>query len=99
MVLNRYCFSCVALPVFIAQQFVGIGVMNKSFNLGIPIQHRSGLQRDIGEERGAGAAMANFNIAITLPPALYAIEEFSVMRRRISGGRAAVLDRSDPRLG
>ena len=57
-------------------------MMGEVLGLGVPVQDAAGLEGDVGQERGTGAAMADLDVAIALGPAFDAIQEVARVRRR-----------------
>src|SRR5690349_1475039 len=66
-------------------------MVNKPFGLRVPIQDAAGLQGDIGQQRGRGAAVADLDVAIAFGAALNAVQKIACMRCRVCGRFPAVL--------
>jgi len=54
---------------------VGLLAVGEPFRLAVPLEVGLGLQRDVGNQRGYGAPVAGFDIAVAGFPAPHAIKE------------------------
>src|ERR1019366_6695100 len=61
--------------VIVAQELVGGGVVAELLRFGVPFQVRPGLHGDVGDERGAGAAVGALEVGVARGAGLEAVEE------------------------
>ena len=82
----------------VVEEFVGSLMVGDSLSLPIPFKPGFGVISDVGQQGGAGAAMADLNVARALLPTLDAVQEIASVGDGVAGGITSNLFGFDKRL-